>query len=73
VTSRQLVLAAFGFGLAMLALAAAPTLPFAFVAAGLLGLASITFMTSSTATVQVLAAPAFRGRVAALRPTPARR
>ena len=66
VTSRQLVGAAAAFGLAMLALAAAPSLAFAFPAGVLVGVASITFMTSSTAIVQVLAAPEYRGRVLAI-------
>lgn len=66
VTSRQLVVAAGAFGLTMLLLAAAPNLGFAFPAAILLGLASIAFMTSSTAIVQVLAGPEYRGRVLAI-------
>ncbi len=66
VTSRQLVAASAGFGLSLVALAAAPNLALAFVAAVLVGVASITFMTSSTAIVQVLAAPEYRGRVLAI-------
>jgi len=66
VTARQLVGSAGGFGLSLLALAAAPSLLFAFPAGILVGVSSIAFMTSSTATVQVLAAPEFRGRVLAL-------
>ena len=66
VTSRQLVMAAAGFGVALLAMAAAPSLLFMVPAAVLVGLSSITFMTSSTAIVQVLAAPAYRGRVLAI-------
>ncbi len=66
VTSRQLVTSAAGFGVAMLLLAASPTLLVAFPAAALLGIASIAFMTSSTATVQLLAAPEYRGRILAL-------
>ena len=50
----------------MLALAAAPSLAFAIPAAVLVGVSSIAFMTSSTATVQVRAAPEFRGRVLAI-------
>lgn len=65
-TSRQLVVAAGAFGLTMLLLAASPSLGFAFPAAILLGLASIVFMTSSTAIVQVLAGPEYRGRVLAI-------
>lgn len=66
VTGRQLVAAAGGFGLSMLALAAAPSLWFAFPAGILVGVSSIAFMTSSTAIVQVLAAPEYRGRVLAI-------
>jgi MFS family permease len=50
----------------MLALAAAPSLLWAFPAAWLVGLASIGFLTASTAIVQVRAAPEMRGRVLAL-------
>lgn len=66
VTSAHLVVAAGGFGATMLALSAAPSLATAFPVAALLGLASIAFMTSSTAIVQVLAGPAYRGRVLAI-------
>jgi MFS family permease len=63
---HHLVLASFGFGVAMVALAAAPTLALAFPAALFVGLASIGFLTASTAIVQVRAAPEMRGRVLAL-------
>jgi MFS family permease len=63
---HHLVLSAFGFGVAMVALAAAPTLGFAFPVALFVGLASIGFLTASTAIVQVRAAPEMRGRVLAL-------
>jgi MFS family permease len=63
---HHLVFASFGFGVAMLALAAAPSLLWAFPAAWLVGLASIGFLTASTAIVQVRAAPEMRGRVLAL-------
>jgi MFS family permease len=66
VTSRQLVVAAVGFGIGMLGLAAAPDLLAAFPLAILMGVASITFMTSSTAIVQVLAGAEYRGRVLAI-------
>jgi len=65
-TTHHLVVAAGGFGVAMLALAAAPGIGFAFLAAVPLGVASIAFMTSSTAIVQVLAGPEYRGRVLAI-------
>lgn len=63
---RLVVLAAFGFGVAMLAFAAAPNLLGAFPLALLVGFASVSFMTLSTALVQVRAHPAMRGRVIAL-------
>jgi MFS family permease len=66
VTNRQLVGASAAFGLSMIALSAAPSLLFAFPAGILVGLSSIAFMTSSTAIVQVRAAPNYRGRVLAI-------
>ncbi|CAN5650686.1 MFS transporter [soil metagenome] len=66
VTSRQLVISAGAFGITMLLLAAAPNLGLAFPAAIVLGGASIAFMTSSTAIVQVLAGAEYRGRVLAI-------
>lgn len=66
VTARQLIQAAAAFGVTMVLLALSPSLPFAFASAVLLGLASIAFMTSSTAIVQVLAEPEYRGRVLAI-------
>lgn len=66
VTNRQIVIAAAGFGVAMLGLALVPGLVTAFPVAILLGMASITFMTSSTTIVQLRAAPELRGRVLAL-------
>ncbi|MBI2708986.1 MAG: MFS transporter [Actinobacteria bacterium] len=66
VTGQHLIVAAAGFGVAMLLLAVSPNLAVAFPVAALVGLSSIAFMTSSTAIVQVLAAPEYRGRVLAL-------
>lgn len=66
VTGEQIVVAALAFGITMLLLAAAPGLWFAFPAAIALGVASIAFMTTSTAIVQMRAAPEYRGRVLAL-------
>jgi len=66
VTSTQLVVSAGAFGVSMLALASVPSLRAAFPVAIFLGLASIAFMTSSTAIVQVLAGPEYRGRVLAI-------
>lgn len=59
-------IAAVAFGLAMAALSLAPSLPFAFVAGAFVGLASISFMTSSTAIIQLTSTPSMRGRVLAL-------
>jgi len=66
VTPRHLVAAAGGFGISMFLLAGAPVLGLAFPAGILVGLSSIAFMTSSTAIVQVLAGPEYRGRVLAI-------
>jgi MFS family permease len=44
----------------------APTQPLAFAVGLLVGVASISFMTASTAIVQMTAAPSMRGRVLAL-------
>ena len=66
VTLRNLVLASAGFGITMLALAAAPTLVLGFPAAIALGFASVSFMTASTTIVQVGAGPEYRGRVLAI-------
>jgi MFS family permease len=59
-------IAAVGFGVAMALLAVAPNQPLAFATGLLVGLASIAFMTASTAIVQITAAPSMRGRVLAL-------
>jgi MFS family permease len=66
VTGRQLVQAAAAFGAGMVLLALSPNLVVAFPVAVLLGVASIAFMTTSTAIVQLLAGPTFRGRVLAI-------
>jgi MFS family permease len=66
VPPRQVVLAAVAFGVTMLALAASPNLVAAIPAAVALGAASVTFMTSATAIVQLTAKAEFRGRVLAL-------
>lgn len=65
-TVRDVVVAAAAFGVGMLALAASPALWFAFPAGVLMGFTSITFMTASTAIVQIRSAPQMRGRVLAL-------
>ena len=58
--------AALGFGVSMLLLAVAPNQPLAFAFGLILGLASIAFMTASTAIVQMKSDPSMRGRVLAL-------
>ncbi|MGQ0832694.1 MAG: MFS transporter [Microthrixaceae bacterium] len=63
---RTVSLAAVAFGVSMVALAAAPNTPIAFGVGVLVGLTSITFMTTSTAIVQLRADPVMRGRVLAL-------
>ncbi|MBX3286898.1 MAG: MFS transporter, partial [Actinobacteria bacterium] len=66
VTTTQVVVSSAAFGVGMLALAAVPGLVLAFPVAILLGLGSIGFLTSTTALVQLRAAPEYRGRVLAL-------
>ena len=63
---RHIVVATFAYGVAMLALAAMPTLATAFPAAVLVGVASVVFMTTSTSMLQLRADPSMRGRVLAL-------
>jgi MFS family permease len=63
---RTVSLAAAGFGLSMLLLALAPGQPIAFTVGVAMGFTSITFMTTSTAIVQLRADPSMRGRVLAL-------
>ena len=58
--------AAIGFGLALALLAVAPNQPVSLALGVLLGLTSITFMTTSTSIVQTKADPSMRGRVLAL-------
>lgn len=66
VSVRQVIIASMAFGAAMLVFAGAPTLAIAFPLAVLVGATSMTFMTSSTAIVQLRAEPQMRGRVLAL-------
>jgi len=62
----DIILAAVGFGVSMIALALAPNVIFAYVFGVGVGLASIIFMTTATAIVQMRADPSMRGRVLAL-------
>jgi MFS family permease len=63
---RMVSLAAVAFGASMLALALAPNQPAAFVVGAVMGVTSITFMTTSTAIVQLRADAVMRGRILAL-------
>jgi MFS family permease len=63
---RTVSVSAVAFGMALTMLTFAPNIPSAFAAGFLMGLASISFMTASTAIVQLRAEPAMRGRVLAL-------
>ncbi len=66
VSVRTVSLSALGFGASMLGLAAAPNQPAAFAVGVVMGFTSISFMTSSTAIVQLRADASMRGRVLAL-------
>jgi MFS family permease len=57
---------AAAFGASMLLLALSPNQPVAFAVGVVMGLTSITFMTTSTAIVQLRADPMMRGRVLSL-------
>jgi MFS family permease len=62
----SLAAAAAAFGVAMLATALAPTLPFALVGMALVGAASVAFQSTGNSAVQLASAPHMRGRVMAL-------
>jgi MFS family permease len=63
---RSIILGAAGFGVTMLLLAMAPSVAATFPIVALVGFSSITFMTATTAIVQVRADPRMHGRVLAL-------
>jgi MFS family permease len=63
---RPLVVAAFGFGVAMTLAALAPSLALELVALAIVGAGSITFMSTGNSTLQLGAAPEMRGRVMSL-------
>lgn len=65
-TVQRVGATAIAFGVTMAMLAVAPGQTAAFLLAPLVGMASIAFMTSSTALVQMEASPEMRGRVLAL-------
>ncbi len=66
ISVRTVSTAAVAFGLALALLTVAPTTGVALLVGVVVGIASISFMTASTAIVQVRADPAMRGRVLAL-------
>jgi MFS family permease len=66
VNLRRVVVACAGFGVSMLLMSAMPNLASAFAVAAVVGFASVTFLTASTAILQLRADPAMRGRVLAL-------
>jgi predicted MFS family arabinose efflux permease len=64
--AQALSLAAIGWGIAILAAAAAPTLPWELAAMVFVGYGSITFNSMAKTTLQLAAIPVMRGRVMAL-------
>lgn len=66
ISLQTVTVSTLAFGLGMAILAVSPNQPAAFAFGAMMGLASITFMTASTAIVQLEAAPQMRGRVLAL-------
>jgi MFS family permease len=66
ISVRDVSTSAVAFGVSMALLTVAPNEAAAFVVAVAMGVASITFMTSSTAIVQLRSVPHMRGRVLAL-------
>jgi MFS family permease len=63
---RHIIVSSAAFGVTMLALALTPTLALTFPIGIAVGWASISFLTASTALVQMQSAPEMRGRVLAL-------
>ena len=66
ISIRAVAVSSLAYGSALALMAVAPNQAVAFTIAPLLGLASIAFLTASTAIVQLEAAPEMRGRVLAL-------
>jgi MFS family permease len=62
----RLTRAALGYAIAVTLLAAAPTFPTAAAACGLAGVATVIFLTTGNATIQLASDPEYRGRVTAL-------
>ena len=63
---RAIIIAAAGFGLAILLAASAPTLPLELVALTLVGGCSVTFIAIGNTTIQLITRPEMRGRVMSL-------
>jgi MFS family permease len=63
---RPMIVAATGFGLAILATAFSPVITVAYVALLFVGWASVSFIAIGNSTIQLSAAPGMRGRVIAL-------
>jgi len=63
---QRLTWAALCYAIAVGLLAAAPTMPAAVAACVLVGAASVTFLTTGNATIQLASEPRYRGRVTAL-------
>jgi MFS family permease len=63
---RHVIIGSAALGVTMLCLASVPSVGFAIPAAFAVGLASILYMTSTTAIIQVEADPALHGRILAL-------
>lgn len=63
---RPLVLAAAGLGVGLLLTSVAPSFPVALVTLAMVGWASVTYMATGNATLQLGAAPTMRGRVMSL-------
>jgi MFS family permease len=66
ISIHAVAISSLAYGAALALMAVAPNQAVAFTVAPLLGLASIAFLTASTAIVQLEAAPEMRGRVLAL-------
>jgi MFS family permease len=63
---RSLAIGAFGFGIAMLLVAASPSLLWAAAGMGVVGYFSVTFTALTNTILQTMSAPRMRGRVMAL-------
>jgi MFS family permease len=64
--TRAVILAGYGFGIAILLAAAAPSLPIELAALTVVGAASVTFLAVGNSTLQLAARPDMRGRVMSL-------